>query len=328
MRVTIAAFLVSLVFLCLASRAFAAPRAALATRHPVVLAHGIMGFRCLQVAGVNFGNYFRGVEEHLARLGLHVHVPVVGMTNGIPERAQRLKAQIDQMVPTGKVNIIAHSLGGLDARYMITHLGMADRVASLTMVGTPHRGTTAADFACETVGQGLGMEALLDELGIEVEAFHELTTQRCEAFNLSTPDQPQVQYFTVGGAQRWWNITPPFMPVYFLMRAKDALRAGRPLESVRLPHAPALDRWRPTLERLIRWEADRVRRAGVDARDVARWQQFQGKNDGMVPLWSTQAPGPWAQIDMDHLDQIGWLSTQDTPVLYETLVRRLISEGL
>ena len=62
-------------------------------------------------------------------------------------------------VVIGKVNIIAHSLGGLDARQMLTHLGMGSRVASLTTVGTPHRGTWCiwsvlgvAAFVAERIG--------------------------------------------------------------------------------------------------------------------------------------------------------------------------------
>jgi len=37
-----------------------------------------------------------------------------------------------------KVHLFAHSMGGLDARHMITHLGMANRVRTLTTIGTPH----------------------------------------------------------------------------------------------------------------------------------------------------------------------------------------------
>ena len=48
----------------------------------------------------------------------------------------------------GKVNIIAHSKGGLDARYAISKLGMAPYVASLTTMNTPHRGCRFVDYAC------------------------------------------------------------------------------------------------------------------------------------------------------------------------------------
>ena len=43
-----------------------------------------------------------------------------------------------------KVNIIAHSKGGLDSKYMIENLGMEDSVASLTTLCTPHKGSPIA----------------------------------------------------------------------------------------------------------------------------------------------------------------------------------------
>ncbi|MCQ5134484.1 esterase/lipase family protein, partial [Coprococcus eutactus] len=53
--------------------------------------------------------------------------------------ADRIK-QIIQETGCGKVNLIAHSKGGLDSRYAISMLGMAPYVASLTTINTPHRG--------------------------------------------------------------------------------------------------------------------------------------------------------------------------------------------
>lgn len=48
-----------------------------------------------------------------------------------------------------KVNIIAHSKGELDARYMISKLDMDKYVASLTMMSSPHRGCKFVDTACK-----------------------------------------------------------------------------------------------------------------------------------------------------------------------------------
>src|SRR5690606_21994510 len=45
------------------------------------------------------------------------------------------------------VNLFAHSMGGLDSRFLISSLGYGDRVASLTTLSTPHRGTAVADMA-------------------------------------------------------------------------------------------------------------------------------------------------------------------------------------
>ncbi|MDP4182654.1 MAG: triacylglycerol lipase, partial [Bacillota bacterium] len=67
----------------------------------------------------------------------------------IEYNAQDVKDKILQIVrETGceKVNIIAHSKGGLDARYMISKLGMEDYVATLTMIAVPNQGSRIIDF--------------------------------------------------------------------------------------------------------------------------------------------------------------------------------------
>ena len=70
-------------------------------------------------------------------------------------RSGQLKLRVEEaLTQTGapKVHIIAHSMGGLDARHMIVDLGMADKVASLTTIGTPHRGTILADHLLDHGG--------------------------------------------------------------------------------------------------------------------------------------------------------------------------------
>jgi pimeloyl-ACP methyl ester carboxylesterase len=301
--------------------------AVMRTRHPIVLAHGIMGFRALQVAGINFGNYFRGVESHLRERGVVAASTWVGMTNGVVERAQRLKEQIDLHFPTGRVNIIAHSLGGLDARRMITHLGMHDRVASLTTIGTPHGGTYVADWAVEYVGQGMGVEQILDELGLDVEAVRNLTTGWCRDFNERTPDRPGVRYFSLGGRQPWYLITPPFVPLHWLIRIKERLLAGRGLE----PGLAACLADQPHGRHLLafaRAEKARVAALGVRPEDREAYERSRGANDGVVPL----SRAPWGEsftvIRMDHVDQIGWLTSMNAPRFYEKIVRGLAERGL
>ena len=73
-------------------------------------------------------------------------VPWLSPTGGVADRAQQLKDFIDRVSPAEPVHLFAHSMGGLDARYMISCLGMAQRVLTLTTLGTPHRGTAFADW--------------------------------------------------------------------------------------------------------------------------------------------------------------------------------------
>src|SRR5690625_2173951 len=49
-----------------------------------------------------------------------------------------------------KVNIIAHSVGGLDIRYALSELDIAGKVESFTTVSTPHHGTSIAELTLNT----------------------------------------------------------------------------------------------------------------------------------------------------------------------------------
>jgi len=110
-------------------------------------------------------------------------------------RAQRLAAYIRDL--PGPVNIVAHSLGGLDARYAIARLGLDDRVASLTTVGTPHRGTPLADHAA--LLDRLKLHRLLGLFGLDVEAFFDMSREQVRKLNLLVPDVEEVTYLSVVG---------------------------------------------------------------------------------------------------------------------------------
>ena len=117
-----------------------------ALRHPIVLVHGLFGYDEMRVAGQPVIEYFRGITGHLRAAGNRVFVPCLSPTRGILERAEQLKEFVDRELPDQQFHLIAHSMGGLDSRHMITHLEMAVRVLSLTTVGTPHRGSPFADL--------------------------------------------------------------------------------------------------------------------------------------------------------------------------------------
>ncbi|MBW2272983.1 MAG: alpha/beta fold hydrolase [Deltaproteobacteria bacterium] len=60
--------------------------------------------------------------------------------------ALRLKRELDAKVRGGRIDMVAHSMGGLVARFYLQQLGGARRVDRLITLGTPHRGTHAANF--------------------------------------------------------------------------------------------------------------------------------------------------------------------------------------
>jgi triacylglycerol lipase len=195
-----------------------------APRYPVVLAHGLLGFDEIRVGGTRH-DYFRGVRARLAADGADVHRPCVARTAAIAARAEEL-AEFIRALPARRVNVVAHSMGGLDARYAISRLGLGRKVASLTTVGTPHLGTPLAD-----VGAGLaGRARLLDALaavGIDVAAFRDLTTARMAAFNAAVPDHRGVAYGSVVGvAGGVREVNPLLVPTWLWLSERGGESDG------------------------------------------------------------------------------------------------------
>ncbi len=106
------------------------------TKYPILMVHGIF-FRDWQVI-----NYWGRVPNELIRNGAEVYYGKQQSANKVSvsatEVAERIKKKSLQKLAQKKVNIIAHSKGGLDSRYAISHLGMDKYVATLTTINTPH----------------------------------------------------------------------------------------------------------------------------------------------------------------------------------------------
>jgi triacylglycerol lipase len=115
------------------------------TKYPLVLVHGV-GFRDLK-----YINYWGRIPKELIRNGATVYYGNQEAWGTVEYNAEDIKEKVFQVLKeTGaeKVNIIAHSKGGLDTRYMISKLDMGDYVASATMISSPHRGCKFVDTAC------------------------------------------------------------------------------------------------------------------------------------------------------------------------------------
>ena len=147
--------------------------------------------------GLRLADYFKGIPEWLRTAGNEVLTPEVPGIGAIARRSEAVKAAITKgtMEP---VHILAHSQGGLDARHMITHQGMAKRVLSLTTIGTPHRGSPVADWGVARA-ESVGFFKLLARSPMDTQAFLDLRTAECAVFNDVTPDAPGVRYFSVAG---------------------------------------------------------------------------------------------------------------------------------
>ncbi|HEV7571951.1 MAG TPA: alpha/beta fold hydrolase [Thermoanaerobaculia bacterium] len=172
--------------------------------HTIVLAHGVLGFGD-RSGPWNPIHYFNGVKKYLEGLGHRVLVPEVSATGTIIDRGNDLASQILRAVSKDeKVHIIAHSMGGLDARHAITNVFKSPKpVATLITIGTPHRGSPVADAIETNTGP---LVALIPpfilaalELRKNAGALHDLTTAGGREFDARTPDVEHVRYIQVAG---------------------------------------------------------------------------------------------------------------------------------
>ena len=170
----------------------------------IVFHHGLLVPGRLTVVGRTIGS-FVGIDRVFTERGHAAVVTQVHPTASIARRAGQLKHSILEWLKClqnhpdaardcagggdGRVVIVAHSMGGLDARHMITHLGMETRVAALVTLSTPHRGSPYADWCFRQLGR-FGAFRVLRAVGLDVGAANDLTTESCARFNERTPDAP------------------------------------------------------------------------------------------------------------------------------------------
>ena len=113
------------------------------TKYPILLVHGVF-FRDSKIF-----NYWGRIPKELKINGATVYYGNHQSADSVPNSAKELSERIEHIVKTTgceKLNIIAHSKGGLDCRYAIAHYGIGKYVASLTTVDTPHRGCEFAEY--------------------------------------------------------------------------------------------------------------------------------------------------------------------------------------
>jgi triacylglycerol lipase len=117
-------------------------------------------------------------------------------------------------------------MGGLDARHMIVDKGMAERVASLTTIGTPHRGTVLADHVIDHGGFLLkeGLRPILN-----LDGFDDLRTGICEDFNRRSEHQEatnEVVYQTFNSAEDLHLVFAPLVPSWIFLREQQGKNDG------------------------------------------------------------------------------------------------------
>jgi triacylglycerol lipase len=220
-------------------------RARSVTRHPIVFCHGMLALSTLRMQLPKESNYFMPLGDFLRERGFRVLFPQVSPTSGVVERARQLREQVRAWTDE-PVNIIAHSMGGLDARHMIAHLDMAGHVRTLTTIATPHRGTYLADWFCSTYGQRVPLLTAFQTLGVNMDGFRDCGRDACRAFNAATPDVPGVRYFSYCGEvsqsrvspvlRRAWNLLTPVEGPNDGMVSVASARWGECLGTVHADH--------------------------------------------------------------------------------------------
>lgn len=171
------------------------------TKYPILFVHGVF-FRDSNVL-----NYWGRIPYHLTQKGAQVFYAKQDSALSVEETAQQIKDRILEIVNTTnyqKVNIIAHSKGGLDSRYAISCLDIAEHVASLTTINTPHNGCKFAgkilikspDKVVRIVARLYNslFKILGDKNADFIASVHDLTYDKCDELNIIMKNNPNVFY--------------------------------------------------------------------------------------------------------------------------------------
>jgi len=175
------------------------------TKYPLLLVHGIF-FRDFELL-----NYWGRIPDELIKNGATIYYGNHSSSLSVKDSAEELASRITEIVEkTGceKVNIIAHSKGGLDSRYAISNLGMDKYVASLSMINTPNHGCVFAEYLLNKVPEGMknkiasGYNFSLKKLGDKdpdfIAGVSDLTFSRVEELNKDMKQSNSVYYKTYG----------------------------------------------------------------------------------------------------------------------------------
>ncbi len=261
--------------------------------YPIVLAHGVCRFDVFWGDYLKVDNnddvridklhYFKGVRTMLKAKGYRVFHSRVSWAASVKTRGEELKRNIvDVLQKTNetKVNIIAHSMGGLDARHMMFNDRdegkIHKRVASLTTISTPHWGSPFADWGLEHVP---ALILMARRLGLDLDALADLTVAACNQFN----QDPRVQQFehdcevsegirfqTYAGRQHFMGVLDVLKPAFYIIERAEGENDG--LVSVR--SAKWKDQYFKETEALE--EADHLNELG--------WYD-------LAQIWALESPG-------------------------------------
>ena len=169
-------------------------------KYPVLFIHGI-SFRDMKHVC-----YWGRIPSALRREGIDVYFGEQDSNGTVEDNSEFLYNRILKLCEENNIerfNIIAHSKGGLDIRYLLCHYDIADRVASLTTICTPHNGSYSVDRLMMKMHGFLYAYAKFSDAWLRIcgdkkpnafEVYKSFTTSAAAEFNRNNPDVPGVYY--------------------------------------------------------------------------------------------------------------------------------------
>lgn len=202
-------------------------------QYPILFVHGL-GFHDHKII-----NYWGRIPKRLTQQGAQIFYGCQDSHASMEDNAHFLYERVQQIVrETGaeKVNIIAHSKGGLDSRWMISYLDQGAHVASLTTLSTPHRGSRTIDALLRMPDVLVRITAwICDRLyGLlgdwhpdSYRVFHELKAEYMERLNHQMLDVSGVYYQSYAFVMKYpWSdllMTIPWLVVRAFEGSSDGL---------------------------------------------------------------------------------------------------------
>jgi triacylglycerol lipase len=182
-------------------------------------------------------HYFKGIRTMLKRNGFVAYHSSVSWAADVDTRAEDLRKNISNILEKEnceKVNIIAHSMGGLDARHMIFNDRNSGKihqhVASVSTISTPHNGSPFADLGTETSPHVI---PIAKKLGLDINAFKDLRTDRCKEFNYNTEVidfekecETNILFQTYAGVQDFWSVFDALKLPFYIIEKQEGDNDG------------------------------------------------------------------------------------------------------
>jgi triacylglycerol lipase len=170
-------------------------------KYPVLLVHG-SGFRD-KFFGIN---YWGRIPKEMEKNGIKIYYGGTDGWGSIENNAAILKTNIEKIIKEHKVekfNVIAHSRGGLEARYLISSLDSCRFIASLTTISTPHKGVKALNivfyipdwlYKLAAFFINIWYKILGDKFPDFYRSSRQLSERECSEFNKVNIDKNSVYY--------------------------------------------------------------------------------------------------------------------------------------